>query len=80
LTRPNCFEVVVDNTLIRIFREKCRIEIKQELDRFEDNFYHFAPIDFEELPIIVSSCTAFKIPGTRQIMLLVTPKPSVVKW
>jgi hypothetical protein len=62
LTKPGCFEMLCDNTLIRVTRDGCQLEIKNNLERFEDSFYDFLPMEFEGLPIIVSSFSAFKIP------------------
>ena len=33
--------MVCDNTLIRITKEKCIIEIKKDLSKFEECFYEF---------------------------------------
>lgn len=47
--------MVCNDTLVRVYRDGCGIEIKKDLSQFEDRFYDFVPLDFPGLPIIVSN-------------------------
>ena len=72
--------MVCDDTLIRVYVDGVQIEIKKNLERFEEHFYDFLPMDFAGLPIIMSNFTPYRVPGeARKILLLVNPKPSIVK-
>jgi len=72
--------MVCDDTLIRVYVDGVQIEIKKNLERFEDHFYDFLPIDFAGLPITMSYFTPYKVPGeARKILLLVNPKTTIVK-
>jgi hypothetical protein len=80
LTKPDHFEAVCANVLIRVSKEKSIIEIKKDLTKFEENFYEFQKLDFAGLNIIVSNFTAYSIYGLEgHLFMVINPKPSVVK-
>jgi len=72
--------MVCDNTLIRVYVDGVQIEIKKNLELFEDHFYDFMPMNFAGLPIIMSNFMPYRVPGeASQILLVVNPKPSIIK-
>jgi len=79
LTQPYWLETVCENTLIRIYREGGRIEIKRDLTKFEDRFIDFIPIEFKGVQITVSYYTSFKFPGRNRILLIVNPKYGFIR-
>jgi hypothetical protein len=58
-----------------------RIEIKPDLERFEDGYYDFLTIKFEGLPITVRSFSVLAVPGKpdRMFMLVNSVEDEQIK-
>ena len=74
MTKAEHYEQICDNTLIRVSKERGRIEIKKDLSRFEDAYYDFQSIDFDGFDISVQNFIPFAIPDTKLLFLLINPK------
>jgi len=79
LTKEQTLEQVCAKTLIRVHKKGVKIEIKKELDRFEDSFYEFQQITFEGIPITVSSFAPYRIPGFKRLIFLVINSKSEIR-
>jgi hypothetical protein len=65
--------------LFKVVKDQSLIEIKQELKRFEDNFYEFQFIRFKGLPIFVSSFIPYAIPGDgTKFLLCIKPEATLL--
>ena len=47
------------------------IEIKKDLSRFEDSYYDFIPIDYDGLPITVTSFKPYSVPTRSNLLFIV---------
>jgi hypothetical protein len=62
-----------------MYRDGVVLEVKRNIERFEERFYDFMPLDFAGLPIIARNFTCYKVPGDLSlIFMVINPKPSVV--
>lgn len=79
LSQINCLEQVCAGTLIRVHKDSAKIEIKQELKRFEDRFYEFKAVMFKGLPIFVDSFIPYRIPGiANRFLLCIKPEATLL--